>query len=343
MISRRAVLLTGAALGAIIPTRPFADTLFAEQSITVQVYGVFAPTTFGSVTGAGPDRPVTSAEQTIAGLPGPVDVSLEQTGSGREFRINGGAWRSTPISGVINGDRLQVRLTSAVTGLTMTSLSLRVGEQSVPFSVTTKTLSNPTFVTTGSDVMPAHSAGDLVFALALRRGGTEPITVPEGWTTLNQGSFSSVHLEAWVSCYAVLVYRYAPIANSVTASFVGATRVLYSVYRNATVSPVVSVRPYFMASWLDYLSYNANSVYPNTAWSVVFTGWSRISNSPGGTIAALANHTHRRTLTGTGSVHLDTYDSNGARAGFAQDHTSRVGNQTQGGGYVTFVARVGPG
>lgn len=343
ILSRRSFLLTGGAIGALLPKSSLSETLFVEQDFTIEVTAGPSPSSFGDVTGAGPARVVTSGEEVVSGLSGPVSVSLNQTGSGRQFRVNGGGWRSSPLSNVRNGDRVQVRLTSAETGQTQTDLSLRIGERDVPFSVTTKTLSNPRFVRTGNNAMPSHNAGDLVFALAFRRGSTSPISVPQGWTILSRKTWSSTALAPWTNCNGVLVYRYAPVRNSTTAPFGGATRVLYSVYRDATVSPQVAARSYFMASVLSRLQYDANDAFANNAWNVVFTGWARNDHTRDGSIDALANHTLRLASTGTDSVHLDTYDSNGIRAGFARDHTSRVGRNTNGGGFVTFVARVGPG
>jgi len=92
--------------------------------------------TFTDVTNQALNTLITSNSVTINGITGTVNVSVSGAGS-PQVRVNGGSWTTGPTT-IINGQSLEVRLTSANADSTMRSATVTVGSGSNQWDVTTQ-------------------------------------------------------------------------------------------------------------------------------------------------------------------------------------------------------------
>lgn len=102
---------------------------FAVASASDTIPDAFS---FTDVTGATVSTLYTSNTITVAGINAASAISI----TGGEYRINGGAWVSTPGT-VTNGNTVQVRGTSSSANNTTVNVALTIGGVSDTFSITT--------------------------------------------------------------------------------------------------------------------------------------------------------------------------------------------------------------
>lgn len=307
----------GAAHDALITIGGVTDTF----SVTTEADpNADLPTNAGFASKSGVDREtvIISDDITISGLGFPVPISISQLHNAA-YRINGGAW--TAAAGTVqNGDIVTVRLDSPTTTLTSRSITLTVGSGTFDFQVTTNNLNLPvkfvgsTFGVT-SATLPAHVSGDIIFALAYRTGSTLSITTPAGWTPLG-GNLRANNTST------VLVYRVATSSSTTSGTFTGATRVMFFVYRNATVTPPTgSVTAFTNTGTTDPVNFPANSRFSTYATGAktlalyVAPGIHNPVGVPAGTTARITSTTNGSVLLAESDRETLTWESTNASIG----------------------------
>ncbi len=111
--------------------------------------------TFTNLTRVSVNTLVESEVVLTTGFDGPINVAVAGDGN-PQLRINGGAWVS---SGQINSaDTLQIRMTSSSSFLTLSTVSLTIGDYSTSWSVTTKEVLNCAALSGGSWIEVAANA-----------------------------------------------------------------------------------------------------------------------------------------------------------------------------------------
>ncbi|HSW13533.1 MAG TPA: hypothetical protein VLI06_11885 [Solimonas sp.] len=125
---------------AALSTRS-AESALADNSSTVNINVLPPfdtdpdPFSFPAVTGAAPNTDLLSVIWKVLGIDAPAAISISGDPSAR-YNINGGALTSAPGQ-VIQGDRVRLRLTSSpIAGQTRTA-TVKIGNVSSTFSVTT--------------------------------------------------------------------------------------------------------------------------------------------------------------------------------------------------------------
>ncbi len=129
---------------------------------------------------------IISNEITVTGINVSISVSID----GGEFSINGGDFTSTAAS-VVDGDTLQVRLTSADTEATTTVATLTVGTISEEFSVQTEGIIGP-------DAFSFESVTDAATSIFVESevvtisglSGVSPITITGGEYSIDGGVYT---------------------------------------------------------------------------------------------------------------------------------------------------------
>lgn len=176
-----------------------AITCGTLQVASLDISGVIQDTTpdaivFTAVTGAALSTLVESNAQTIAGLNPGAAISISgPVGSNPEYRINGGAWTSAAGS-VVNGDSVEVRLTSSALAETETRADLTVGTLTTSFSVTTLQADTSPVPFNFGAVLDAPLGQEVTSNTVTISGidAATPISITGGEYSVNDGAFTSV-------------------------------------------------------------------------------------------------------------------------------------------------------
>lgn len=111
-------------------------TLTATVDVTLLEYDDTPDTfAFGSILDAELSQEYVSNSITVGGIETLVD-SFSTNDS--ELRLNGGAWTSETITGIDNGDTLEVKMLSSASYGTKKTASITIGDTSATWSITTK-------------------------------------------------------------------------------------------------------------------------------------------------------------------------------------------------------------
>jgi surface protein len=114
-----------------------------------------------------------------------------------------------------------------------------------------------------SATLPAHQAGDLIFAFAFRDGSTVSPTVPTGWT--NIGTISGT------LCSARIGFKVAASSGETTGTWTNATTVIFLVYRGVNITNMTGINTGVGASGTT-VTYAANGYWQGLSRLVAFAG-----------------------------------------------------------------------
>jgi hypothetical protein len=181
---------------------------------------------------------------TLYGLTGYAALSLDKG----EYRRNGGAWTSAAASNIVNGDTIQLRLTSSSEYSTASTATLTVGGVSAGFTLNTK--ADPTVNDSTPDsfnfiALTDQALNQLVESNTITVSGISiaaDVTVSNGEFKIDDGSWSS--LSATINNGQTVTLRHttsADYASDVVSSLnIGGVSAEFRSTTQALLAPVLS-------------------------------------------------------------------------------------------------------
>lgn len=148
--------------------------------------------TFTPLTGAALSRSLTSNAVTVSGITAPAPIFI----TGGTYSINGGTFTSDP-GVILNGQTVAVRTNSSTTNNSVATATLTIGDQNVPFTVTTQqaggTTTTPaafTFTNMTSAALNTTVTSSPITVSGIT-AASAPISVSGGTYSINNGAFTS--------------------------------------------------------------------------------------------------------------------------------------------------------
>lgn len=185
--------------------------------------------------------------KTLTGINVPISVSIADG----EFRINGGAWRTSPLS-VSVGSTIEVRMTSAATPATVKTATLTYGSLSATFTTTTlaiDTTPDPFSFVDQSGVIP----NTLITSAPVTITGINspsPITVVGGEYSVNGGTFTSSPGNV-VNGNSVRVRHTSSTSYSTAVNTILTVGGVSDTFTSTTVSEALTPNPFTFAALVD--------------------------------------------------------------------------------------------
>lgn len=177
---------------------------------------------------------------------------------------------------------------------------------------------------TNTATVPAHVAGDVLFAFAFRDGNATAPTLPAGWV--------NIATRAGTTCSGRLAYQVATAPGTVSGTWTNATSLIIQVYRGCdSVDPIgaTASNAGTTANTVNFAALTLENT-SGSSWVGAYVG--HRSTAPN--LAIPPTGFTNRTLVTDATDEAAGHDSNGGLTSFAGETVNVGGGSTQG--WVTF-------